>query len=96
MTIRPYESKILNVFDGFVLRLMIVVSMVPLIDNYNRDLLLSFVTILVMLPLVAFLMMEIYLYKSKIKKITTFYVPPKPDVTNDSNEVPTRDFVDCH
>ena len=94
VTLRPYGSNILNVFDGFVLQLMIVVSMVPLIDSYDPDLLLSFMFVLVILPLIPFLIMEIYLYKKTIKKITKYCVPPKPDTTNSNNEVPMRDFVD--
>ena len=94
MTLRPYQSNILNMFDGFVLQLMIVVSMVPLIDSYDHDLLVVFMSVLVVLPLMAFLIIEVYLYKSKIKKITTYCVPPKSDTTNDNNEVPMRDFVD--
>ena len=93
-TIRPYGSNILNVFDGFVLQLMIAVSMVPLIDSYDPDLLLSFMFVLVILPLIPFLIMEIYLYKRTIKKITKYCVPTKPDTTNDNNEVPMRDFVE--
>ncbi|XP_065890261.1 uncharacterized protein [Dysidea avara] len=95
MTIRPYGSNILNVFDGFVLHLMIVVSMVPLIDSYDPDLLLSFIFVVVILPLIPFLIIEIYLYKRTIKKITKYCVPPKPDTTNDNNEIPMREeFVD--
>jgi len=95
VSIRPYGCNILNVFDGFVLHLMIVVSMVPLIDSYNSDLLLAFMFILAMLPLFPFLAMELYIYKNKIRKITTYCVPPKPDaINNDNNEVPMRDFVD--
>ena len=73
---------------------MLVVSMVPLIDTYNKDLLVAFMFILVMLPLIAFLIMEIYLSKNRIKKITTYCVPPKLDTTTDNNEIPMRDFVD--
>ncbi|XP_065890185.1 uncharacterized protein [Dysidea avara] len=95
MTIRPYGSNILNVFDGFVLQLMIVVSMVPLIDSYDPDLLLSFMFVLVILPLIPFLIMEIYLYKKTIKKITKYCVPPKPDIADDNDEIPMREeFVD--
>jgi len=36
-------------------------------------------------------MMEIYLYKTKIKGIAKNCIPPKPDTTNDNNEI---DFVD--
>jgi len=79
------------VFDGFVLQLMIVVSMVPLIDSYDPDLLLSFMVVLVIQP---FVLMEIYLYKNTIKKITKFCLPPQPDTNYNNSEVPMRDFVD--
>ena len=94
LTLRPYQSNILNLFDGFVLQLMIVVSMVPLIDSYDRDLLVVFMLVLVVLPMISFLIMEVYLYKSKIKKITTYFVPAKPDTTHVNNEVPMGNFVD--
>ena len=94
LTLRPYGSNILNLFDGFTLHLMIIVAMVPLIDNYDPDLLLSFMFVLVILPLIPFLIMEIFLYKNTIKKVTKYCSPPKPDTTNDNNEVPMRDFVD--
>ncbi|XP_065896048.1 probable outer membrane protein pmp20 [Dysidea avara] len=92
MTFKPYCSEILNIFDGFVLQMMIVVSMIPLVDSSDSGLLLAFT--LVTLPLIAFLIMEIYLYKSTIKKITEHCMPSKPDTTNDHDEIPMRDFVD--
>ena len=94
-TLRPYSSTILNMFDGLILHLLIVVSMIPLIESFDPDLLSKFTVILVILPLVAFVMMEIYLYKSTIKKITEHFVPLKPDTTNDNNETPMRDYVDA-
>ena len=30
----------------------------------------------------------------KIKKITKYCIPPTPDITNNNNEIPMRDFVD--
>ena len=94
VTVRPYESNILNMSDGFVLQLIIVVSMVPLIDSYNPELLLSFIFLLVMLPLMPFLLMEIFLYRRKIKNITKYCLPPKTDTTNGNNKVPMKEFVD--
>ncbi|XP_065895736.1 uncharacterized protein [Dysidea avara] len=90
LTLRPCRSNILNLFDGFVLYIMILVSLMSLIDSYDPDLLLSFMFALVILPLIPFLIMEIYLYKNTIKKITEYCVPPKPDTTNDNNNVPMR------
>jgi len=93
MTLMPYGSSIVNIFDGFVLQLMIVVSMVSLSDSYNPDLLLSFIVVIVILPSLPFVIMEIYLYKSTIKKITKYCLLPNPDTTNDNNEVPMRSSV---
>ena len=73
---------------------MIVVSMVPLIDSYDRGLLVAFMVVLVILPLKAFLIMELCIYKNTIKKLTTYCVLPKPDTTNHKNEVPMKDLVD--
>jgi len=94
MILKPYKFNVLNMFDGFLLQLMIVVSMVPLIDSYDRDFLLTFMVVLVVVPLTTFLTMEIFLYKKAIMKITTYCVPPKPNTTHDNNEVPMRDIVD--
>jgi len=94
MIFKPYSSEILNMFDGLVLQMMIVVSIAPLVGSSNLDLLLAFTVTLVILPVISFLAMEIYLYKSKIKKIIKYCVPPKPDTSNDNNEIPMRDFVD--
>jgi len=78
-----------------ILHMMIVISMLPLVDTFDQDLLLSFIIILVLLPLGAFLMMEIYLYKSKIKEVARNCMPTKPDTANDNaNEIPMGDFVD--
>ena len=68
--------------------------MVPLIDSYDSDLLMAFMVVLVVLPLIAFLSIELYLYKSVIKKITTQCASFKPDNRNENNEVPMGDFVD--
>ena len=92
--LKPYTRRILNMFDGLILHLLIVVSMIPLVDSFDPDLLLTFTIILVILPLVAFLIMEIYLYKSTIKKITEHCKPPKPDTINVNNEIPMSDFID--
>jgi len=94
VTLKPYASSLLNIFDGFILQLMIIVSMLPLVNSFNLDLLVSFIIISILLPIGAFVMMEIYLYKTKIKDIAKSCIPPKPDTTNENNEMPMRDFAD--
>jgi len=68
--------------------------MVPLIDSYDPKLLLSFMFALVMLSLMPFLLMEIFLYRRKIKNITKYCSPLKTDTTNDNNKVSMKEFVD--
>ena len=94
LTIKPYASTILNMFDGFVLQLMVVVSMIPLIDSFDPDLLLVFTFIIVLLPLAAFGIIEIFIYRKLIKKITMYCKPPRPDSNDDSNEMCMTEFVD--
>jgi len=96
VTIRPYASSLLNVFDGFILHLMIVMSMLPLADSFNQDLLLSFIFTLVLLPIGAFLIMEIHFYRRKIKEAAKNCIPPKPETTDSNNEtaMSNLDFVD--
>ena len=91
MIFKPYSSEILNTFDGIVLQMMIIVSMVPLVGSSKPDLLLAFTITLVPLPLMSFVAMEIYIYKSKM---TNCCMRSKPDTTNDNNEIPMRNFVD--
>ena len=90
-TIRPYSSSLLNGFDGLILQLMIVVSMLPLVDSFDQHLLLSFtLVIVVLLPIGAFLIMKIYYYKRKIKDIVKNCIPTKPETTNVNNEIVMR------
>ena len=70
LIMKPYQSNILNIFNGFVLQLIILVSMTPLIDSVAQDLLPSITFILILLPLIAFPVMELYIHKHSIKKMT--------------------------
>jgi len=94
VTVKPYASKLLNMFDVMILHLMIVVSMLPLVDSFDQDLLVTFIFILVLLPIGAFLNIETYLYKQTIKQFVKNCFPSKPNTTIDNNETPMEDFVD--
>ena len=37
VTLKPYARRILNMFDGLILQLLIVVSMIPLVDSFDPD-----------------------------------------------------------
>ena len=68
------------------LQIMIFVSVTSFIDSFDTGVLLSVIIILVMLPLIAFVTVELIVYKENIKKILTHF-KPKPVTTNDNNEV---------
>ena len=80
LTIRPYASDVINIFDGFVLQIMSLISLSPLINNYNSDVLIEAVAfILVLLPTLGFIVMELFMHKSAIKKIKVCVCrKPKP------------------
>ena len=98
LIVRPYERNILNIFDGFVLHAMALVAMTPLINNYNQYFLLSITYILIMLPLIVFTLMELFINKHAIKKITK-RLCHKPNLTanypahNDYCYVSVGDYV---
>ncbi|XP_065893433.1 uncharacterized protein [Dysidea avara] len=93
ITIKPYESKLLNILDGVVLTAMIFVSFTFFIDSLGTGVQTSVIIFLVVVPLVAFVAMELVLYKEDIKKILTHF-KPKPATTdcNDNNVPPMNDI----
>ena len=72
LILKPYESELLNVFDGMVLQLIILISMIPLVDSFDPLFLSAITIVLVVLPLVSFVVMELLVYKETIKKLTTY------------------------
>ena len=70
LIVRPYSSNLVNIFDEFVLQIMSLISILPLIESYNQRLLLSVAFILIALPLIAFAVMELFIHKNGIKKIS--------------------------
>jgi len=92
LTLKPYSSKILNIFDGIVLQLMSLVPTIPLMDRFNDNLLLTLSFVLVALPLMAFGIVELLIYRESIKKITTCF-KAKPVTSNETNEVPMNEVV---
>ena len=70
LIVRPYAHVVLNVFDGTVLHIMILVAVLPFVEHYDSfgsDLILTLAYILVLLPLTIFIIMELLLHKEDIK-----------------------------
>ena len=73
LVFKPYSSNVLNIFDGIILQMMIIVSTLPLVDSFNSNLLLVVVLILLILPLVTFAITELIVHRQNIIKITTYF-----------------------
>ena len=73
--LRPYSNNFLNVFDGAVLHLMVLVSVLPLVeffDSFNKNVLVGIAFTFVALPLVSFIAMTVVINKANIKKMMRY------------------------
>ena len=73
--LRPYSNNFLNVFDGVVLDLIVLVSALPLVeffDGFNSSLLVGLGFILVALPSIGYIGMTIMVNKGNITKLIKY------------------------
>ena len=69
---RPYHNDSLNKFDGTILLLLILVSVLPLVeffDTFNSNLIVGIAFVLIVLPSVIFIIMALVTNKDKINKL---------------------------
>ena len=69
LSIRPYNSKILNAFDGMILLLLVLVAILLLINSINSDSVIQINFVLLILPLIIFSALCLYIHKEAIKKL---------------------------
>ena len=70
--VQPYISTFLNVFDGIILQLIVIISGLPVVefvDNYDETFVLTITYVLVILPLTAFIAMKLWLNKKNILNV---------------------------
>ena len=74
LVVRPYADNILNIFDGFILQLMILVIALPILFNDSvTDPMIGVVLTLIIIPLIMFFAMELMIHKENIcKNIMTY------------------------
>jgi len=87
LLIKPYKHKILNIFDGVVLHIIIFVSFTSFVDSFSTGVLVSVIILLMVLPLIIFVAMEGIVHKENIRKILGYH-KPKPVVADDRDEPP--------
>ena len=72
LIVRPYASNILNVFDGLILHMMIfIVSIIDPNDTHSNNSITIIVDITLIMPMILFCMMQLFVYRVKIREIVT-------------------------
>ena len=70
--VQPYISTFLNVFDGIILQLIVIISSLPVVefvDNYDETYVLAITYLLVTMPLAAFIAMKLWFNKNNILNV---------------------------
>ena len=70
-TMRPYADNILNIFDGAILQLIVLVTALPLFETLNSSLVKGTLFVLMILPLIHFVLMKIHTNKQTLIKVMT-------------------------
>ena len=73
LLVRPYADNNLNMSDGAILQLLILVTVLPLFeyfDTFDSSLVVGIAFVLVILPLVQFIVMKVFTSKQTLKVIT--------------------------
>ena len=69
--VQPYTSTFLNVFDGIISQLIVIISGLPVVEfinNYDETFVLAITYVLVILPLTAFIAMKLWFNINNILK----------------------------
>ena len=67
---RPYNDNTLNIFDGSILQLIVLVTALPLFETFDSSVIKGMSFVLVILPLIQFVMMKIHTNKHSLVKVT--------------------------
>ena len=70
LIVRPYVDKVHNIFDGIILQLIVIISVLPVIEftgSYNKTLVVVIVYAFVILPITSFLTIKLWLNKNGIQ-----------------------------
>ena len=73
--LRPYSNDVLNDFDGVILHLFVLVSVLPMVEsftNFDANLLVGITFVLIILPLLIFIIMSLMINKENIKRLPRY------------------------
>jgi len=89
---KPYKRDLLNIFDGIILHLMILVAVLPLVDNFHSGTSLEITLILLILPSINFIMLELIVHKEGILNIAKHFISKSINTNNNKDEIPASDI----
>ena len=91
---RPYTDYHLNFFDGVILHLTILVSVLPLAEYFDNDdlsLLTGTIYILVLSPLIGLITMTIWIHRNNVKMMIVCCSSFKCNHSRITDEIPLND-----
>ena len=96
IVLKLYKHQVLNLFDGLILLLVVLATLIPLADNVSQQLSTVTINIVIILPLIFFIALELKVHKEDIKiivaKIIANFSTTLIPSTNHCNEVPMGDI----
>ena len=92
--LKPYKDHHLNLFDGGILNLTILVSVLPLVeffDSFDPNLVTGTLYVLVLLPLVSLIIMKLLIHRRNIKEMIVYCSTTKCKRSRNDNEISLND-----
>ena len=97
---KPYSNNFLNMFDGAILHLMVLVSVLPLVESFNSfnsNMVVGIAFVFVILPSVSLIVMKLVASRSEIEQLMRYcyfkcmhlhlYLRRYTEVPSDENEL---------
>ena len=85
----------LNLFDGTILQLIFLVSVLPLVelfDNYNLSLLSGTIYALILSPLISLITMKLWIHRNNIKIMIVYCSTVKCKRSVNKDEIQLNDY----
>jgi len=89
--VRPYVSTIPNIFDGVILQLIVIISVLSIVEfvDYYKTFVVVTAYILIISPLVSFIVIKLWINRNKIKNTLKYWVEKFSHIYN---KIPTEDI----
>jgi len=77
LMVKPYANEVYNIFDGAVLHLIVLLSVLPIvqfIDSYNEVFALIVAYLLIILPLASFITIKLWININKMQNTFKYWI----------------------